>query len=799
MKNNTFRTALLILAFSPILLFAPRPSAEASSSRLSLHPPAPYINEVLLNPQEGDFQWVELHSPAYYVVYLPLMLRSNPGSASLGTFSFTPIAPPSIQGPVDISGWQITNEDGSSYTVPNALPPVPPDSYVLIHFDGQGATADDYDFSDAVAVLHTSAGLVDIFDPESGQVGLYNSSNHTVQTICHFVAWGEPPRKDSNAVRADLWRDSWWVNLHIGSGLLTMGVELPPNLSIGLRPGSHNSTPADWSVYLEDDITPGKANLLPSAYWSTVADGAEIASDGFALGWSWVPDAAYQFQMHDSLDFSAPLVDIVLEAPWYAPEDPVPPGGYWWRVRPMGSDGRLAAWSPPSRVSVSSIEGGVQGIVEGQRTVQQVELSIDLLRQRKDTALLCLDGCQEGNPNDPTMQVAWDSPHPTDTIYEHGSANCVRASIAMIVTNYGGSLSQDRIAYEENNGAGPWLDLGHNTGVQGCGPTGSVTRQLLAWALGIDASDVIYAQGKPAYQDISDWIDARQPILRLHRGHATVIAGYRTRYLGLAQEVLLLDPWTGQQSWRSFGSSFDFQCYYVPPAAAPDVRSDEPGITVDSDADGIMDFDEEIRWSEPHNNLDPSNPDTDGDGVHDKQDMREYLFDNSGDPISRNPDIDNDGLFKEVDPDNDGGGSLDGCEDTNRNGRYEPHLGETSNFDPSQEKICHESTITDIVFDPPSPATLHYVDTVYATFHYSTTYAGYFKMWVAAYADGYSVPHMESPWHYGPASGTDTLGFSVWSGDGTITIDTARFIMLADDRSTYLVDFTVPVEYNYIP
>jgi len=45
-----------------------------------------------------------------------------------------------------------------------------------------------------------------------------------------------------------------------------------------------------------------------------------------------------------------------------------------------------------------------------------------------------------------------------------------------------------------------------------------------------------------------------------------------------------------------------------------------------------------------------------------------------------------DGKRKELDPDNDNGGSSDGCEDANHNGKLD--AGETSNFDATQERDC---------------------------------------------------------------------------------------------------------------
>lgn len=109
------------------------------------------------------------------------------------------------------------------------------------------------------------------------------------------------------------------------------------------------------------------------------------------------------------------------------------------------------------------------------------------------------------------------------------------------------------------------------------------------------------------------------------------------------------------------------------------------------------------------------------------------------------------------------------------------------------------SAITNIVFDPSSPARLHYRDTVDITFDYATTYPGGFRMWAVGYADGDVQPYKASPLYNGPASGTATRGISVWSGTGTVTIDTVRFSMVMEGCRTTLVEFTVPVEYNYIP
>ena len=216
-----------------------------------------------------------------------------------------------------------------------------------------------------------------------------------------------------------------------------------------------------------------------------------------------------------------------------------------------------------------------------------------------------------------------------------------------------------------------------------------------------------------------------------------------------------MNPWpvtepSESDKWKLFSTiPSDYYCY-VSPANPTSVKYDEPDIWIDSDGDGIVDFDEDYRFGTLKDNND-----SDGDGVPDKNDMREYLFDAAGtygppnfyqqmlldlesdypvmvdtdDPPDNVPDtiavtmhlnathpifphinydlntgapvqwtdnwplinkikdradFDNDGLRKELDPDNDGDGLLDGQEDTNYNGIFEISLDETSNFNPDR-------------------------------------------------------------------------------------------------------------------
>jgi len=364
--------------------------------------------------------------------------------------------------------------------------------------------------------------------------------------------------------------------------------------------------------------------------------------------------------------------------------------------------------------------------------------------QHKDTRMLCLEGDPE------TGASAWDAPHLNHDI--HGWTYCARAATAMIakyflIQNGRGSehLSQDRISYDITSGwrsSGYPPDYGFKHGFSG---------HHLGWALNAAIED----HTGPSFESIKTWIEAGRPMAVAWGGHYRVIDGYRDDSSG--QFVHLLDPWplsepSENDKWVPYSNlGAGFYCG-VAPASAPDVRSDEPEIWLDSDNDGIVDFDETERFD-----TDPTLADSDNDGVPDKQDMREYLFDRNGDygppdflqnmedelindyplqidgqyviltylgpdypicpytnldlttgaeidwydnrpvieQVRSRADFDWDGLRKELDPDNDADGLLDGEEDRNYNGIFEIEQDETSNFNPDRDVPETDKTVGD--------------------------------------------------------------------------------------------------------
>lgn len=656
------------------------------------------INEVMFYPEPGQYEWVEL---------------KNVGATA-----------------ISINGYALTDEDGHWYIVPDDVPAVPAGDFVRIVFDGLGSTGNELDFGDNVITLHTEGGLIDIFENEGDQVALYDgakietflpmivsgepsgsfqepghsqinaseSATFSV-TIIDYVAYGTAPGNDAgSAEAAELWYSDWFVNLSRGFGITD--TTFLSGETIGKLPETQGSFPFNWHLYSTVEATPGTENPIPTIQSVTSDDGDIIDGSTFGVGWNLIPHATgYRFQLDNDSDFSSPIIDTVVTEPRYVHAGVVADGEYYWRVQVnYGAD--TSNWSVAR--SIETVTFPEEGNALANRDhpseiTASVVLGISWQLQHKDTGMLDLQGSTE------TGQARWNAAHELDEDGVSGNGTptianrldgmyCVRASIAMIASYYGGELSQDRISYQFYQGTdgNPETDLGFGTG-----PNGLEVADLLNWALGEDDAVIVVLE-KPSFDQIKQWIDEGRPIGNAKPGHMRVIIGY-WEFLGL-NFVRLLDPQVGPQ-WKWYANQNIIAAWAGPAGTngAPNVRSDEdedndgiPDTVDDSDGDGVVDFDERYRFP----GLNPALVDSDMDGVNDLQDIREYVFAADGSYAIRDADMDNDGSRKEADPDNDranNDGTSDGCEDANQNGIFD--AGETSNFnsDDDNPEFCNSA------------------------------------------------------------------------------------------------------------
>ena len=162
-----------------------------------------------------------------------------------------------------------------------------------------------------------------------------------------------------------------------------------------------------------------------------------------------------------------------------------------------------------------------------------------------------------------------------------------------------------------------------------------------------------------------------------------VIDAYRKRIDGQIEIRLLNTDNNGRIGWRLL-SKQEFEGFWIPDVTDGNVRMTDPRVHTDSDEDGMMDYDEIVRF---HTN--PNLVDSDGDGIGDKTEILSYTLWHQLSGTSSHwltgvnkeiyADIDGDGLRAELDEDSDNGGLLDGLEDVNHNGIFEE--GETNPYD----------------------------------------------------------------------------------------------------------------------
>jgi len=524
-----------------------------------------------------------------------------------------------------------------------------PGERILITLDG-AATVDGH-------AIHASADYA--LSPTSGAVELLGPDG----VVIDRVAWGDDPQ----AVR-------------LGSGGVATD-EIEAGSSIGRPPGA--SAPEDrtsWVVYGPAEASPGEPNPLPRVAILLPFNGALFETPNASLTWYPVTGASsYRVQVAADQTFDAPLVDVTVLEP-EVETNALSPGPYRWRVASIATDGTEAAFSEPSSFEVA---GGtrVALAIAAPRLPSGVDapsnpLAVPMIYQHKDTPMLLLErNLQLG-------RHAWDLDHGVlDKNDPADNMNCVPASVAMLNHFSGGDLSQDRIGYEVFKGRapGPERDLNYGDGMD--------PEVALAFAFAAGSPTVSHpVTAADLWAVITSSIDRGVPLLAVAEtgptsSHAFVVTGYGDFFGN--QTITVNDPYSGPRTHLLDAVVADGGWDIWQLGFAARARTQEPSVNMDSDGDGVVDFDELNRFQ-----TDPNLADSDLDDVLDKEDIAASVFDRTygyaAHPNRGGRDFDSDGLAIEHDPDADDGGCEDGAEDTNVNGKRDP--GETWNFKASDDK-----------------------------------------------------------------------------------------------------------------
>jgi hypothetical protein len=547
-------------------------------------------------------------------------------------------------GSAALAGLELSNEAEKSYPLPEGLTPLAPGAFFLIVFDGQ----------DNIDGLTLHADRTDFLSSTSGWVALTGKDGVPLDR----VAWG----------------DGQVGPVELSPGGIVQDPE--PGMTIGRYPLAVKTDPAEWVPFTPEQATPGRANPIPVVQILLPLSGALMAPEDVTL--SWYPAAGatqYAVQVSQDITFTTLQIDQTVSVPTLKVSS-LSAGTYYWRVQAIEADGSQADFSPINMITLKS--PGASGNLVA--LAPQNPLSVPFLFQKKDTPMLLLESKNETGPH------AWDVAHADfDKNDPADNKNCALASIAMVNHFYGGNLSQDRIGYYllKDAESGPERDLNYGSGFN----SSQITRAL-QYALGVKPTLREGQSVDTFWKDVTASIDAGRPMVGSTPEHVFVITGYGE--IDDISYITINDPWDKSynvdlKNPKQSDLRAEWDDYWLIPSGVVATK-DDPAIFEDSDGDGVVNIDESERFK-----TDPNIADTDQDGVNDKQDIASGVFDPGYGYAfhldDKGRDFDSDGKPTELDEDSDNAGCLDGTEDTNGNGKYDPELDETYNFEDADD-VC---------------------------------------------------------------------------------------------------------------
>lgn len=308
-------------------------------------------------------------------------------------------------------------------------------------------------------------------------------------------------------------------------------------------------------------------------------------------------------------------------------------------------------------------------------------LPIETISGMMDTRLLNLFWYTDHIGGIPETNIdTWDVPE-NDT-----HRKCGFISLTIMNHYYGGNLTQDEIEYhifvnEKSRILSPFLHAAL--------PSNDALIDAMKWSLNVENVIKNDSDEKLSMDLIRESINKNRLIMILGMkvggkatddSHYMVIYGYDKdhAYIGNVSNEGVNRPCRFSENASGFqielelgsGSSwYNITSFWIPEIT--DMNGAEPGdplVSMDSDGDGVMDFDELERFG-----TDPYNIDTDGDGLGDKEDILfcARIFNRTIDVAERIEKIESYDMSCALNPDYNNDGIIDGLEDLNADGMDE--------------------------------------------------------------------------------------------------------------------------------
>ena len=438
-------------------------------------------------------------------------------------------------------------------------------------------------------------------------------------SMVSYVAWGQAGIHAAAAVEAGVWSDSldfFPKETHVQS----FNADYAKDAFFRLKSNKTGVNTDDWFAFTSND-DPAETFSVPLPIKTSANQPVykQIPGENDVL-FSWLPVQgvnSYRVIVRDqngndvhNLNTSSTSVSLALA-----------PGNYSWTV--LGGDE-----FDGQHCYNGTSENCADYLIYENISIERANINTSIFKQlqiheiaaRRDTRMLNL---YYGYAS---YKFSWDRPNLDATEYEpNEDGRCWAVAIQVMNHFYGGNLTQDEIVYNTKYVEGdPLLSPFFNEGNRFDDldpaslryPKGNLG-EALKWAL--HTNTLNYSKGSPSYATVKNAIDHRKLVYVSTSNHAMVIYGY----VGDADNYAFYYAF-GDNDGRGVNSlmnGYENVEYSIPEVTYGDVEMSNVNVHMDSDGDGITDFEEMKRFG-----TDPFLVDTDNDGIEDKREIYNYTM-----------------------------------------------------------------------------------------------------------------------------------------------------------------------------